>query len=133
MNLSLHDYYILQLLILLSFKHFICDFVLQNSEIATSKAVYGSHGSIRHSMHHAFGTLLVCILFLSPKLSIVLAMFDFLIHYHIDWIKTKFGPKNYQDKHYWVWFGADQFLHQQTYVLILILALVSGETVDIKF
>lgn len=130
--MPIHDYYMLQFAILLTFKHFICDFVLQNSDMALSKAIYGSRGSLRHSMHHGMGTFIVCVLFLSPGLSIGLALLDFLIHYHIDWIKMKFGPRSYKDKHYWVWFGADQFLHQLTYILLLILVIVSGQTVDFK-
>jgi hypothetical protein len=123
----------LQFAIALIFKHFICDFVLQSSEMAVSKGIYGSKQGLRHSFHHMAGTFFVSIMFVSPKLSLMLAVTDFMIHYHIDWFKMKFGPQSYKDKHYWVWFGADQFLHQLTVTLLLILVLVSGETVDFKF
>lgn len=130
--MPLHDYYMLQFAILLIFKHFICDFVLQSSEMAMSKGIYGNRLGLRHSLHHGIGTLLVCICFVSPKLSFILAVLDFIIHYHIDWVKMKFGPASYKDKHYWVWFGADQFLHQLTIILVLIMVLTSGEAVDFK-
>jgi hypothetical protein len=130
--MPIHDYYMIQFSILLLLKHFICDFVLQNSDMALAKAIYGSNGSLRHSMHHGMGTFIVSVMFLVPAMAIGLALLDFLIHYHIDWIKMKFGPRSYKDKHYWVWFGADQFLHQLTYILLLILVIVSGQTVDFK-
>ena len=130
--MPIHDYYMLQFAIGLMFKHFVCDFILQTSEMALCKGIYGHKEGLRHAFHHAIGTFIICIIFVSPHLSLSLAVLDFVIHYHIDWIKMKFGPKSYKDKHYWAWFGADQFVHQLTYVLILILVLYTGETVDFK-
>ena len=130
--MPLHDYYILQFLILLTFKHFICDFVLQDAEMAESKGVYLNKLGLSHSIHHMIGTFIVCVLFLNPMWAIMLSAVDFFIHYHIDWIKMKFGPRSYRDKHYWVWFGADQFMHQLTYILLIILAISNGQSVDFK-
>lgn len=130
--LPLHDYYMLQFAIFLLFKHLICDFILQTEHMAKSKGQYGNWDGIIHSLHHGIGTLLVSVVFVSPKLALILALVDFLIHYHIDWFKMRFGPASYKDKHYWVWFGTDQFLHQLTIVLVLIISLISGETVDFK-
>ena len=130
--MPLHDYYMIQFSILLLLKHFIADFVLQNSEMAMSKGIYGNRLGLKHALHHSFGTLFVSVCFISPKLSFIVAILDFIIHYHIDWFKMRFGPKSYKDKHYWVWFGADQFLHQLTIVLVLIVVLISGEAVDFK-
>lgn len=130
--MTLHDYYLLQFAILLTFKHFICDFVLQDAEMAESKGVYFNKLGLSHSVHHAIGTFIVCVLFLNPLWAIILSIVDFFIHYHIDWIKMKFGPRSYKDKHYWVWFGADQFIHQLTYILLIILVISNGQTVDFK-
>ena len=45
---------------------------------------------------------------------------EFVLHYHIDWAKEQLIRPFVaaQGLAYWVIFGADQFLHQATYVAI---------------
>jgi hypothetical protein len=53
---------------------------------------------------------------------------EFVVHYHIDWLKqTVDGRMNWtpEQAQYWHIFGADQLLHQLTYVAILVV-LASG-------
>ena len=95
--------------------------------MAMNKGIYGGIAGITHAMHHAIGTFIGTVFFLSAGLSGILAVLDFLIHYHIDWFKMRYGPRSYKDKHYWVWFGTDQFLHQLTYILFIILVIISGQ------
>jgi len=129
--MPIHDYYMLQFAILLTFKHFVCDFVLQTDRMVDTKYIYGHPLSLQHSIYHALGTLIICILFVSPKMAFILALVDGAIHYHLDWFKSKFGP-DAGHKHYWAWHGADQLLHQLTYILLLILVMSSKEIVDFK-
>ncbi len=97
--------------------------------MAMNKGVYGSSAGLKHALHHAIGTFIVTVFFLSPGWSGILAVLDFLIHYHIDWFKMRYGPRSYKDKHYWVWFGTDQFLHHMTYILFIILIILSDQVI----
>ena len=129
--MPIHDYYMLQFAILLTVKHFFCDFVLKTDRMEYTKGIYGHPLGIQHSMYHAIGTLIVSILFVGPKMAFILAPVDGIIHYHLDWFKSKFGP-DAGHKHYWVWHGAHQLIHQLTYILLLILVISSKEIVDFK-
>ena len=124
--MTAHDYYMIQIAILLNLKHFICEFILQTSEISKSKAKY--LGGVWHSAHHAIGSFIVMVFFISPQFSALLAFFDLIIHYHIDWVKMRFGPTSTQDKRYWQWLGADQFLHHLTYAGMIMLVILSQQT-----
>ena len=110
-------------LVLFQVKHFLCDFVLQTAYLYRNKGIYGHRAGFIHAGLHALGSL-PAILLLShepARIGAILAV-EFLIHYHVDWLKL------YIDKHfrlginqslYWAVFGADQLLHQLTYLGIL--------------
>jgi len=110
-------------LALFQVKHFLCDFVLQTAYLYRNKGIYGHRAGFIHAGLHALGSL-PAILLLSRDISLIAAILavEFLVHYHVDWLKL------YIDKHfrlvinqslYWAVFGADQLLHQLTYVGIL--------------
>ena len=121
---------IIILLALFGIKHFICDFVLQNGRMLKDKGTYGAPGGLSHAGTHAIGTLIVLFIALPWSfdvhlVAIILAIFDGIIHYHIDWIKTNM-TKNYTpaDREFWILLGADQGLHYLTYIgIIAILVL----------
>ena len=115
-------------LVLFQVKHFICDFVLQTAYLYRNKGIYGHRAVFIHAGLHALGSLPAVLLLTrdSSLVAVILAV-EFLIHYHVDWLKL------YIDKHfrlginqslYWVIFGADQLLHQLTYVGILAVLTV---------
>ena len=106
---------------LFAFKHFIVDFLLQKKYQYANKGIYGHPGGLLHAGLHGVGTFL-CLMFFSPELAGILAILDAVIHYHIDWFHMKFGAQSYKDKKYWQWIGIEHFLHQQTYILLIILA-----------
>lgn len=122
---------IIILLALFGIKHFICDFVLQNSKMLKDKGIYGAPGGLGHAATHAIGTLIVLFIALpwsvnSHAVAVILAGVDGIIHYHIDWIKTNM-TKGYTpaDKEFWILLGADQGLHYLTYIgIIAILVLL---------
>ena len=104
-------------------KHFICDFPLQNSFQYKNKGIYGHPGGVVHSAIHAFGTLMLCVIF---ELPFYLSLIDFVIHYHIDWSKVKlnsyFSLKPDNSEYFWWLLGLDQLLHYLTYTLLIWIA-----------
>jgi hypothetical protein len=47
---------------------------------------------------------------------------EFFVHYHVDWSKEQINKRyalNFNNNAYWSVFGADQLLHQMTYVVML--------------
>jgi hypothetical protein len=64
------------------------------------------------------------ILLLSRDAALIAAILavEFLIHYHVDWLKLHIDKRfrlGIKQSLYWAVFGADQLLHQLTYVGIL--------------
>jgi len=113
------------LLLALQLKHFIIDFPLQTKYQWSNKGTWGHPGGILHAALHALGTFTVLFMFIeNAQLSLYLALADGFIHYHIDWAKMKlnaamgWGPTTHPE--FWVLLGLDQFLHQLTYIGILL-------------
>lgn len=109
-------------------KHFICDFPLQaNPWLYRNKDNYMHPGGIVHAGLHGLGTLIVLAPFIGG-LAIQLAIFDMLVHYHIDWAKMNIGkrydlqPNN--SEHFWILLGFDQLLHHVTYFMIIYFAFI---------
>jgi hypothetical protein len=108
-------------------KHFLIDFPLQTPYMYLNKGTYGHWGGILHAYLHGIGTFIVLILCGGPVYaSVLLGLFDYVLHYHIDWAKVKL-TKHYEltptnSEKYWWLLGFDQLLHQLTYVGIGLLA-----------
>jgi hypothetical protein len=117
-------------LFLLQVKHLIIDWCWQPKYEWSNKGTYGHFGGIRHAGKNAIGTGLALYIGLSGSISIgnafVLALLDFVIHYHVDWskmslnAKTGWGPLTHPQ--FWWLTGFDQFLHQITYIGLLVIA-----------
>jgi hypothetical protein len=116
----------LGLITALLIKHFICDYPLQLKYMLEEKGSYLWTGGIHHAAIHGAGTFIVFALFGMAELASTLAVIDALIHYHVDWIKSKvnsrFALKSDQ-KNFWTALGLDQLAHQLTYVLLTLMAL----------
>jgi hypothetical protein len=114
---------------LLLIKHFICDFVLQTSRHVQFKGIYGHPAGIEHAAIHVLGTVPCLWLFGATPLTILaIAGAEFVIHYHVDWLKEQIGQRaawTPADKGFWVAIGADQLVHNLTYVGILAMLLRS--------
>lgn len=113
------------LLIALQLKHFIIDFPLQTRYQWANKGIYGHLGGVLHATLHALGTFPILFIVTDEALlSLYLALADGVIHYHVDWAKTKINaatgwtPTGHPE--FWVLLGLDQFLHQLTYIGIII-------------
>ena len=120
---------ILWLMVALFVKHFIVDFPLQKPYQYLNKGIYGHMGGILHSSLHAVGTLIVFTYFTELLFfSSILALIDFVAHYHIDWAKVQinkrfgWGPTTHEE--FWWLLGLDQLLHALTYIGLISLAVL---------
>ena len=108
------------LLTLLIIKHYFADFMLQTDNMLKNKGNYGHVGGIDHALTHGLLTFLVVLSFLGFSLipTFGVSVLDGVIHYHIDYIKAKFGEKDISKKKFWYHFGLDQLAHYLTYILL---------------
>lgn len=113
-------------------KHLICDWLLQTSSQVQHKGIYADPVGLSHSIDHVIGTWLVIVLLapalfqISPWTTLLIALVDGLIHYHIDWIKMRFGCKDMGQHKFWSQMGIDQFAHQITYLGIICVIIISA-------
>jgi hypothetical protein len=107
-------------LALLQIKHQIIDWMWQPPYEFMNKGTYGHFGGIRHAGKNAIGTGFVFwIVGVDPVTALLLALADFIIHYHIDFSKMNLNRiwKLTPEKPYFWWLtGFDQTLHQLTYL-----------------
>ena len=109
-------------LTLMFFKHYIIDFVLQTEPMIQGKGIYGNLHGLLHSMQHALGTLFVVfVTMVDPLCLVVLPLFDFIVHYHIDYLKAKYGCKDPSRKEFWNQLGLDQLAHYLTYKTMVMI------------
>jgi hypothetical protein len=117
-------------LVLFESKHFLCDFVLQTSYQAVNKGTYGHPGGLIHAGLHFLGSIpAILLLTRSPLLIGALLFGELLVHYHADWLKEQINRARglgYEHMLFWVVFGADQFVHQMTYVIALAVIVRFG-------
>lgn len=120
---------IIALIAALQAKHFICDGPLQTKAMVLSKSNYGQAQGLLHSLLHGIGTFVVLALMgFSLKLWLGLAVLDFAVHYHIDFIKEnliKRAGLTTSDAKFWWALSADQTLHQFTYLILAFIALTA--------
>ncbi len=110
-------------LLLFEAKHFLCDFVLQTKWQVDAKKRYGAAGGLLHAGLHAVLSLpALLVLTAAPAVIIAISLFEFALHYHIDWGKARIDTAagwTVADQAYWMIFGLDQLLHQLTYLGIV--------------
>ena len=100
-------------------KHYMIDFTLQTKDELQYKGVYGDGRGITHSLKHGAFTALYMIA-VNPLYAIYDGVFDSVMHYHIDWLKVRYGTKDQSDPKYWRQFGQDQLAHQICYLIIAV-------------
>lgn len=108
----------------LAVKHFMVDFYLQTQTQIEHKGLYGDWLGISHSVEHGLGTLLVFALMgLDLETSLILGLIDLVTHYHIDYVKMRWGTRDMYTKRFWTEFGLDQLAHTLTYIELVYLAI----------
>lgn len=108
----------LELLILLMIKHAVADLLLQTIRPPADKTDYFNRGLHWHSFDHSILTLIVLIHFVDWDIAIALALADYIIHLHIDFIKSTICARiniTRQDVNYWRIQTLDQIAHYLTY------------------
>lgn len=112
-------------LVLFEGKHVLCEFVLPTPTLKRNKGVYGHPGGLLHAGAHAIGSLpAILLLSRSEVLVLVILAAEFVLRYHIDWLRLAIVRRRaltYDDSLYWRLFGANQFLHQTIYAIVLAL------------
>jgi len=119
---------LLAALALFQIKHLLADYVLQTAWMIREKGSYGRPGGLAHAGVHVLWTApILAWLGTGWFLALGLLLAEFLLHYHIDWAKAKlsrWAALSTNDQRFWVAHGADQSLHQFTYIgILLVLAL----------
>ena len=119
----------LLLMLLYQIKHHYADFMIQSYEQTVRKGVYGDAVGISHSMDHVWTSLSALMIFsifypVKPMVIVAVSLIEGMLHYHIDWIKARYGTKNMTTPMFWGQFGLDQFAHQISYIAAIYLILL---------
>jgi len=115
----------------LMFKHAVADFYLQTPYQYLNKGTYGHPGGFIHAGIHIALTPLVYLVLLPGSLLMAgaIALGEFILHYHIDWLKEQVTHRNgwtARDRGFWYALGTDQLVHGLTYLLIVaVLVMVA--------
>jgi hypothetical protein len=112
----------LSILGLLFIKHWWVDFVHQTSDHVKYKGVYGHPKGIEHSVWHGVLTALIFLIVCPLDIALWIGLADFLLHYHIDYVKMRYGEQDISKKEFWKHLGLDQLAHQITYILLIAIA-----------
>lgn len=115
---------ILLILALLQVKHWYVDFVNQTDEEVKYKGTYLDWRGVKHSLKHGIVTTAILILFTPIGWAVIFGIVDFLLHYHIDWLKINKGNRDIRTKAFWNHLGLDQMAHQLTYIGIVHALLI---------
>jgi hypothetical protein len=116
----------LLIILVLQIKHWYADFYIQSYHQTVRKGIYRDPVGISHTLDHVIGTLIALSILMpfiniSPMIILICGLIDLVVHYHVDWLKVKFGSKDITQTRYWREFGADQLAHQLTYLLFAYL------------
>jgi hypothetical protein len=108
------------MLALLFIKHWYVDFVDQSEEEVRWKGAYFDWRGVKHSVKHGIATALIMSFFIYGIGDMILLGFlDFILHYHIDYCKIKFGNRDITTKAFWAQLGLDQLAHAVTYLWLV--------------
>jgi len=128
----------LQLLALttLLVKHTVADFFLQTRFQHANKSRYLHPGGLLHAFIHVLLTLPVFAVFpVAPELAIALLSAEFVVHYHVDFVKARVTEGQGwtpTQAAFWHAFGLDQLAHGLTYVVMLaVLTMNAIEPIDL--
>ncbi len=118
---------VLLLVVGLELKHFIADYLLQNSWIMAGKGDFRKPGGYAHAGIHALGSFIVLVVAGTPLPTVAwLIAAEFVIHYALDYSKIRYSQgvsANGTPSRFWALHGFDQVLHQLTYAGMIYFAL----------
>ena len=111
-------------LFMLVIKHALADLVLQSRLTTGDKSNLKSPKGYIHAADHSLLTFVVCIFFTGILNAILIALLDFVLHFLIDYIKTRSVRRfNVQvnTSTFWIVQGIDQIAHYSCYFLYVLL------------
>ena len=112
------------MMFLFTVKHSIADVFLQTFHKNVQKHLYFDRGGHRHYGEHGVCTLILLLFFVNPIQAVLLSILDYILHWHVDWGKTKFcrwvGIERATPL-FWRIHTLDQIAHFATYALIVYL------------
>jgi hypothetical protein len=113
-------------LVLFQVKHYLADFRLQTGWMAANKGRYGHPSGLLHAGLHGVLSLPILLWFSLPlELALTLTLTETVIHYHIDWTKSRLVRQRAvteTDPRFWHYLGLDQAAHQLTYIALFAIA-----------
>jgi Protein of unknown function (DUF3307) len=116
----------LLLLLALQVKHVICDGPLQTLQMVRDKSVYLKPLGVIHALIHCAGSFMILLFAGLPLVFVLqLVLLEFVLHYHIDFIKesiVKHFGWYHSDGPFWWALIVDQTLHHMSYVLFVVWA-----------
>ena len=107
---------ILITLIALLIKHWYIDFVNQTMIEVRGKGIYGNYYGIMHSLKHGIFTSFIFVVIADPIPGLLIGLLDFILHYHIDWVKMNYSCQDTNNPKFWNHLGLDQLAHQLCYI-----------------
>lgn len=114
---------VLVLICLLQIKHMFADYFLQTQRMLSGRGTYLHLGRAQHAGVHALGTILVFVGFgAAPGFIAVVALVEWVVHFHIDWGKARYSEVRQHDPTqagFWRANGFDQALHHLTYLAMV--------------
>src|SRR5262245_25093907 len=121
---------ILAAMTVLMLKHAVADFYFQTPYQYLNKGTYGHPGGFVHAgIHVALTPVVYLVLFPGAVVAIAIAFGEFVVHYHVDWLKEQITRRNaltIGDPGFWHALGADQLVHGLTYVAIVGLLVAAS-------
>ena len=116
---------VLVFLFLLFVKHTLVDLAIQHL-FPSNKENYLDSNAHTHYFQHGALTFLVAMFFTSMPFAFVLGFLDYLIHWHVDYAKTKtriYFNLTSNDDSFWFLQALDQSLHYATYFGLALLII----------
>lgn len=117
----------LSVLVCLQLKHFVGDYLLQTPWMIFGKGRLTSGGGYAHAGIHAVLSIPALLLAgLGPAPIALLVVGEFVLHYAIDFTKAHVsmkGDKGPSSGPFWALHGADQCVHQLSYVALAAFAV----------
>lgn len=119
---------ILLLLVLLQIKHYYADFAIQTYAQTWRKGIYRDLCGISHTLDHVWTSWIALLIFswfyYLPLWFLYLApVIEGIYHYHVDWLKVRFGTKDTTKSLFWNQFGMDQLAHQLSYLVMALIVV----------
>lgn len=111
----------------LQLKHLIADYFLQPGWMLAGKGNFTMPGGYAHAGVHAVLTAVVLLVAAMPLQGLALLVAaEFIVHYLLDYSKITYSRGVHVDtdpRRFWALHGIDQFGHQLTYAVIILVAL----------